>query len=71
MSKKQIATPNLIAETFMSTLKIFMIILVVIIVINNMVWSIYVFKPTQPRIGDTHVEITQNGNHDIKQDINN
>ena len=71
MSKKQTMVPNLIAETFMSTLKIFMIILVVIVVVNNLVWSMYVFKPSTPRIGDTHVEITQNGNHDIKQNINN
>lgn len=66
MSKDLKSTPNLIAETFMSTLKIF----VVIVILNNIIWAIFSFKPT-PRIGDTRVEITQNGNHDIKQDINN
>ena len=61
-------TPNLIAETFMSTLKIF----VIIVILNNIIWAIFSFRPTPtPRVGDTHVEITQNGNRDIKQDINN
>ena len=67
MSNKLVSTPNLIAETFMSTLKIF----VVIVILNNIIWATFFFKPTTPRIGDTHVEITQNGNHDIEQNIKN
>ena len=61
--------PKLIAETFMSTVKIFTIILIVIIVLNNLVWAFYAFKPIPQRIGDAHIEINQSGNRDIKQEI--
>jgi uncharacterized membrane protein SpoIIM required for sporulation len=72
MSKKQYSTPNfLLSEMFMSMFKIFSVILLVIIVLNNVVWVFYVSKPASTRTGDTHVEITQSGNHDIKQEINN
>ena len=66
MSKKPIPTPNLIAETFIATIKI----LLIIVALNNILWAIFFFKPSaSPHIGDTHMEITQNGNHDIKQNI--
>ena len=68
MSNKPIPTPNLLAEFMTSVLKVFLII----VVLNNIIWAIFFFKPlASPRVGDTHVEITQTGNRDIKQDINN
>lgn len=67
MSKETNSTPSLLAETFMSVLKFF----VIVVILNNIVWTIFFFKPTTPRVGDTHVEITQSGNHDIKQNIKN
>lgn len=72
MSKKQNSTPGfLFSQMFMSMFKTFSVILLIIIILNNIIWVFYVSKPVQPRIGDTHVEITQSGNHDIKQNINN
>lgn len=71
MSKKQVPTPNLFSEMFMSVFKIFAWILLIVVVLNNIVWVVYASKSVPPRIGDTRVEITQNGNHDIKQNINN
>lgn len=68
MSKKHITPmPNLVAEAVLSTCKIFIFFMI----LNNLFWGIIHFKPTTPRVGDTHVEITQTGNHDIKQNINN
>lgn len=67
MSKKQATpVPNLLSEMFMSLLKVFCLIILVIIIVNNAVWVYYVSKPS--RVGDTHVEITQsqNKNSDIK-----
>lgn len=65
MSRNFNSTPSLLAETFMSVLKFF----VIVVILNNIVWTIFYLKPSSPRVGDTHVEITQNGNRDIKQDI--
>lgn len=67
MSKKHIPTPNLIAEALLSICGKFLIFLV----LNNILWAVLYFRPTAPRVGDTRVEITQNGNHDIKQEIRN
>jgi hypothetical protein len=66
MSKNNTSTPSLLVETFMSVLKCF----IIIVVLNNIIWAVFFFKPSSSRIGDTHVEVTQNGNRDIKQDIN-
>ena len=70
MTIKPVPVPNLLSEMFMSMLKVFCFIIVIIIVLNNVLWVYYVSKPTTPRIGDTHVEITQTGNKNIKQNIN-
>lgn len=69
MNKK--STPNLFSEMFMSMLKSFTIILVIIVILNNAIWVCSISSHPTPRVGDTHVEITQTGNHDIKQNINN
>ena len=69
MTKK--STPGLFSEMFMSMFKCFSVILLVIIILNNVVWAICMSKSLPSRTGDTRVEITQNGNHDIKQTINN
>ena len=60
MKNKSIPTPNLIAETFMSAFKIFFWIFLA----TNIIWAVIYFKPSNPRIGDTKVEITQSGNRD-------
>lgn len=66
MTHKNIPTPNLIAETFMSAFKIFFWIFLV----TNIVWAVIYFKPSNPRVGDTHVEINQSGDRDVvKQNI--
>lgn len=70
MKYKNVPTPNLIAETFVSTFKISLLIVLAIFVITNVVWGIIYFKPTVPRVGNTNVQITQNGDKDIlKQTI--
>ena len=69
-NKRVTPAPNLIAETFVSTFKIFSIILIVIIVVNNLLWVYSVSKPA-PRVGDARIEINQSGNGNIKQEINN
>lgn len=71
MTTKPIPTPNLLSEMFMSMLKTFLVIVVVLIFLIATILSIFVFKPNTPRMGDNHVQITQTGNHDIKQTINN
>lgn len=71
MAKKQTSTPNLISEMFMSMLKSFSVILIIIVVLNNLIWVFYAFRPVSTRSGNTHVEINQTGNRDIKQNINN
>lgn len=71
MTNKPIPTPNLLSEMFMSMLKSFLIIVVVLIILNAIILSIFVFKPNTPRMGDNHVEITQTGNRDITQTIKN
>ena len=53
--------PNLIIETVMLCIKVFLIIFIV----TNFVWGVIYFKPSTPRTGNTHVEITQNGNSDV------
>ena len=68
MTIKPVPVPNLLSEMFMSMLKVFCIIIVVIIVLNNVLWVYYVSKPS--RVGDTHVEITQNKDSDIKNTTN-
>jgi hypothetical protein len=69
MSKKQATpVPNLLSEMFMSLLKVFCLIILVIIIVNNAVWVYYVSKPS--RVGDTHVEITQNKDSSIKNTTN-
>ena len=65
MKSKPASTPNLIAETFISAFKIFLIIFLA----TNLVWAIIYFSPSAPRVGDTHVEITQSGNHDVVKNI--
>lgn len=68
MSKKcSTPNPNLATETFIATVKIFTVILLVVIVFNNLAWIYSVSKPSH--VGDSRIEINQNGNHDIKQKI--
>lgn len=70
MKYKNYPTPSLIAEVFMSTFKISLIIVLAIFIITNVVWGIIYFKPSTPRVGNTHVEITQSGDKDVvKQTI--
>ena len=64
---KHTPAPNLIAETFMATFKIFLVIYLATIAFIAIIY----FKPSSPRVGDTHVQITQNGNENIHQKINN
>lgn len=71
MTKRTNSTPNLISEMFMSMLKSFSIILIIIVVLNNLIWGFYALKPLPSKAGNTHVEINQTGNRDIKQNINN
>lgn len=59
--------PSLVAEAVLSTCKIFLVFMI----LNNLFWGIIHFKPTAPRMGDNRIEITQTGNHDIRQNINN
>ena len=70
MTIKPVPVPNLLSEMFMSMLKVFCFIIVIIIVLNNVLWVYYVSKPISPRIGDTHVEITQNKDSSIKNTTN-
>ena len=63
---KNTPTPNIVAETFVSVCKYFLIVLV----LNNLIWAVIHFRPVTSRLGDTHVEITQTGNEDISQKIN-
>lgn len=59
--------PNIVAETFITTFKIFM----VIFVLTNIVWAAVYFRQPTPRVGDNKIEITQTGNRDIHQEIKN
>jgi hypothetical protein len=65
MKGRDSQTPNMVAEVFMSTFKIFSWITLFLIVVTNIVWAVIYFKPSPPRTGDTHVEITQNGDRDV------
>ena len=61
-NEKQI--PNLVAETFITTTKVFLLIILAI----NIAWvAIYFGQPKSTRVGDNKVEITQTGNRNISQ----
>ena len=65
---KDAPVPNIIAQTFMSAFKVFLIIYLATIFVLAVIW----YKPTQPHAGgDARVEINQNGNDNIHQEINN
>lgn len=64
---KDAVIPNLVAETFITTFKIFM----VIFVLTNIVWAVVYFRQPSSRVGDNKIEITQTGNRDISQEIKN
>ena len=61
MSKKNTPVPSLIAETFMSVFKVFLIF----VILNNIIWAIFYFRTPSTTTGDSHIEINQNGNRDI------
>lgn len=59
--KKKSQSPSLVGEAIIVAIKLFFIFLV----LNNVVWGVLYFKPSTPRVGDTHVEITQSGDKDV------
>ena len=63
--KRNTPAPNLIAETFMATFKIFLIIYLATLAVLAFLY----FRA--PRNGDARVQITQTDNQNISQKINN
>lgn len=64
---KNATEPNIIAETFIVTFKIFLALYIATIVVIAVLY----YKPSSPPASDTRVEITQTGNRDIHQEIKN